>query len=295
MPGAAHRNRHRRHVHDFVAYDEVGASVRPRSCRRPGGTLTSVFEGVKTLSRSSRLGFTVHGTTVRLNAFFSAGENVCTCSQPPASATSITSPRRPSGHLQRPLFGSRLRSSHAGHRQIQAASTTPGPELSRSTKAIRVADRRVRDEASARMRSRSSSPRQPRTELRVAGFHRSLPDFGVSLSHRVAREWRNIERTSSAVIDAYIAPTVRRSSRLQRKRCSGPRARLPCHAVERRHRHRPSRPRSPAPDAAVRTRRRRDRRRALARILDRPNLIGIDMGGTSFDVSRSPRKARCRP
>ena len=45
----------------------------------------------------------------------------------------------------------------------------------------------------------------------------------VSLSHRVAREWREYERTSSAVIDAYTAPVVRRylerlESELQRAR-----------------------------------------------------------------------------
>ncbi len=37
----------------------------------------------------------------------------------------------------------------------------------------------------------------------------ALPDVSVSLSHRVAREWREYERTSSAIFDAYIALTVR--------------------------------------------------------------------------------------
>lgn len=36
------------------------------------------------------------------------------------------------------------------------------------------------------------------------------PEVHITLSHRVAREWREYERTSSAVVDAYTAPIVRR-------------------------------------------------------------------------------------
>lgn len=36
----------------------------------------------------------------------------------------------------------------------------------------------------------------------------ALPDISVSLSHQVAPEWREVERASSAVMDAYIAPVV---------------------------------------------------------------------------------------
>src|SRR5699024_4003628 len=35
-----------------------------------------------------------------------------------------------------------------------------------------------------------------------------LPNMSVSLSHEVVREWREYERTSTAVINAYIAPIV---------------------------------------------------------------------------------------
>ena len=38
----------------------------------------------------------------------------------------------------------------------------------------------------------------------------ALPDVSVSLSHEVAREWREYERASSAVMNAYIAPVVQR-------------------------------------------------------------------------------------
>lgn len=38
----------------------------------------------------------------------------------------------------------------------------------------------------------------------------ALPDVSLSLSHEVAREWREYERASSAVMSAYIAPVVQR-------------------------------------------------------------------------------------
>ncbi len=39
-------------------------------------------------------------------------------------------------------------------------------------------------------------------------FERTAPQMSLSLSHQVAREWREYERTSTAVINGYIAPIV---------------------------------------------------------------------------------------
>jgi N-methylhydantoinase A len=54
------------------------------------------------------------------------------------------------------------------------------------------------------------SYRNPAHELQceeiILGRH---PDVSVSLSHRIANEWREYERTSTTVINAAIAPTVR--------------------------------------------------------------------------------------
>jgi N-methylhydantoinase A len=37
-----------------------------------------------------------------------------------------------------------------------------------------------------------------------------LPDVQIVMSHRVSPEWREFERTSTTVTDAYLAPVVRR-------------------------------------------------------------------------------------
>lgn len=49
----------------------------------------------------------------------------------------------------------------------------------------------------------------PVHELRAREILKAaLPDVSVSLSHQVAPEWREVERASSTVMDAYVAPVV---------------------------------------------------------------------------------------
>ena len=156
--------------------------------------------------------------------------------------------------------------------------------------AVRAAAARVRDEGFGAVAvALLFSFLNPAHELRVEEILREeLDGVAISLSHRVAREWREYERTSSAVLEAYTAPVIRALPRAARSGAGAPGARGPAarDAVERRHHHRASR------RASGRSRRCSPARSAgrwalvaLARSLGRPNLIGIDMGGTSFDVS----------
>lgn len=49
----------------------------------------------------------------------------------------------------------------------------------------------------------------PAHELRAREILKAaLPDVSVSLSHQVAPEWREVERASSTVMDAYVAPVI---------------------------------------------------------------------------------------
>jgi N-methylhydantoinase A len=51
--------------------------------------------------------------------------------------------------------------------------------------------------------------RNPKHELECEGIiNKRHPDVSVSLSHRIANEWREYERTSTTVVNAAIAPTV---------------------------------------------------------------------------------------
>ena len=115
----------------------------------------------------------------------------------------------------------------------------------------------------------------------------ALPDVSVSLSHEIAREWREYERASSAVMSAYIAPVVQRylSSLQQQLLDMGMTPQV--HVMQssggvstaNSARKNPvfTLLSGPVGGTIAGT--------ALSAKTDRPNLICVDMGGTSFDLS----------
>ncbi len=132
------------------------------------------------------------------------------------------------------------------------------------------------------------SYRNPQHEHAVAAvLKRHAPDCSVSLSHRVAREWREYERTSTTIIDAYIRPALERHLDELRRglvtgghqpevllmRSSGglmPTANALLEPI--------SSLLSGPVGGAIAT-------RELAGRLELDEVLAIDMGGTSFDVT----------
>ena len=128
----------------------------------------------------------------------------------------------------------------------------------------------------------------PTHELRMREILAELaPDVAVTLSHELSREYREYERTSTAVLDAYVKPIVRRylsaledeltaggfTGRFLMTRSGGGAM------TARSAREQPvslilSGPAGGVIGAA-----------AFAELIDQPNLITIDMGGTSLDAS----------
>jgi N-methylhydantoinase A len=113
------------------------------------------------------------------------------------------------------------------------------------------------------------------------------PDVVVSLSHELSREYREYERTSTAVLDAYVKPIVRRYLTALQDRLadggfagrflmtrSGGGAMTVTAAREQPVSLILSGPAGGVIGAA-----------AFARLIGQPNLITIDMGGTSLDAS----------
>ena len=128
----------------------------------------------------------------------------------------------------------------------------------------------------------------PAHERRMGEILRQrCPDVEVSLSHELVREYREYERTSTTVIDAYVKPVVRGylehlrgelegggfSGRSLISRSGGgamtfeTAARRPAHLVL-------SGPAGGVVGAA-----------AFSVALHEPNMVTLDMGGTSLDVS----------
>jgi N-methylhydantoinase A len=128
----------------------------------------------------------------------------------------------------------------------------------------------------------------PRHEEKLAEtLSRVFPDVPLSLSHRICPEVREFERTSTTVLNAMLIPVIQRyltnlRRSLARLGLSAPvylvqsngGAALPDTAAEQPARLLLSGPSGGALAGEV-----------LAESLKQPNLIGVDMGGTSYDVS----------
>ena len=128
----------------------------------------------------------------------------------------------------------------------------------------------------------------PDHELAMEAVLREVvPDLEISLSHRLVREYREYERTSTTVIDAYTKPIVRRY--LERLRGSlgdagfggrflitrsGGGAMTVATAMEQPAHMVLSGPAAGVIGAA-----------AVGPLVGEPDLITIDMGGTSLDAS----------
>ncbi len=128
----------------------------------------------------------------------------------------------------------------------------------------------------------------PAHEERLAeALSEAFPDVPLSLSHVICPEVREFERTSTTVLNAMLVPVIQRYLNNLRRSLrdlglaapvylvqSNGGAALPETAAEQPARLLLSGPSGGALAGEV-----------LSRNLDEPNLIGVDMGGTSYDVS----------
>ena len=128
----------------------------------------------------------------------------------------------------------------------------------------------------------------PEHELQVAGaLRRRLPHVSISLSHQVVREWREYERTSTTVLNAYVAPTIERYlARLESKTAEAgwqqglhimqSNGGIMTAAAARQH---PIQSLFSGPVGGTMG------GAGLREQLNNDHLLCVDMGGTSFDVS----------
>ena len=128
----------------------------------------------------------------------------------------------------------------------------------------------------------------PEHEIQAGRILRAaLPGVSVSLSHEVAREWREYERASSAVMNAYISPVVQRYLESLEAELASRGMAATVHVMQSNGgiisasaaRRNPvfTLLSGPVGGTIAGT--------SLAARLSRQNLLCIDMGGTSFDLS----------
>jgi N-methylhydantoinase A len=114
-----------------------------------------------------------------------------------------------------------------------------------------------------------------------------VPGLSISLSHKIAREWREYERSSSAVLNAYIAPIVERYLTSLEGQVKERGLQKTLYVMQSNGgvmtassaRSLPIQTLLSGPVGGT------IGGQALSRALNRPNLLCVDMGGTSFDAS----------
>ena len=112
-------------------------------------------------------------------------------------------------------------------------------------------------------------------------------DVIISLSHEIAREWKEYERSSTVVMNAYIGPIVNNYLKKLEKDLLSSHYSKPLYVMQsnggvRRAKTAIQKPvhtllSGPVGGTIGGS--------ALSKIINRPNLICVDMGGTSFDMS----------
>ena len=132
------------------------------------------------------------------------------------------------------------------------------------------------------------SYKNPKNELRAAAIAREVaPDMYVTTSHETLPMWREFERFNTTVVGAYVGPVVsnyltKLKTRLEDAGFKGAMLMMlanglvqPVEKCIHRAVHLLDSGPAAAPSAAV----------YLGKLLNRENLLAVDMGGTSFDVS----------
>lgn len=278
---------------DFVVVDTVERRVwTGKTSTTPMNPEQGVLEGLEdVVSDLAQIAFIVHGTTVGLNAFLERkGTRVLLLmTRGVRDAYSIARHDRKELYALRYRKPARLVPRHDVHEVVErmrwdGAVDTPLDEASLEPVIEKI--RREGIEAVAVCLLHSYA--QPEHELRVRdALLRACPDLSVTVSHEVAREWREYERASTAVLNAYVAPRVERYLRSLESELERRGVAAPLHVMQSsggittaaRARAKPVQTLLSGPVGGT------IGGAALSRLTGRPNLLCVDMGGTSFDLS----------
>jgi len=277
---------------DLVAASTAGELETAKALTTPGhlasGVLAVLDDAVAT---ASDVEFFVHGTTAGLNALLErryAPIGLIT-TKGFRDVYEIGRANRPAMydlqyHRPPPLVPRRHRLEVVERMSAAGQTITPLDERSVNDAIDQLVAAGIASVAVVFLHSYRNPTHELECERIILGRH---PEVSVSLSHRIANEWREYERTSTTAVNAAIAPTVRTylaelESELGKRGITSS-----IHVMQSnggmttagRAREQPvntllSGPVGGAIAAAN-----------LARRAGSSSAIAIDMGGTSFDVS----------
>jgi N-methylhydantoinase A len=279
-----------------ILEEETGATHAVKTPTTPDDPSIGLAKGLKLASKSldfplSRVTALMHGTTIATNAVLQ---------QRLAKAALVTTAGfedvlEIGRHVRKDVYANRAeervllipRRRRFGLKERMRADgsieTEPRPDAIQE-----IIDQLVAAKPEAIAVTLLHAYANPEHEIRIAeAITQAMPGIPLSLSHRICPEVREFERTSTTVLNAMLVPVIQRYlTNLQRSMSdigltapiylvqSNGGAALPETAAEQPARLLLSGPSGGALAGEV-----------LSKALNEPNLIGVDMGGTSYDVS----------
>lgn len=277
---------------DLVAASAAGDIRTGKALTTPGSLSTGVMEVLDQVVESgSEVEFFVHGTTAGLNALLEhryAPIGLLTTSGF-RDVYEIGRANRPAMydlhyHRPPPLVPRRHRLEVVERMSPAGQVVTPLDEGSVANAIDHLAAEGITSVAVVLLHSYKNPAHELRCEEIIGSRH---PKISVSLSHRIANEWREYERTSTTAVNAAIAPTVRSYLGELEKRLGERGVTASVHIMQSnggmttaaRAREQPVNTLLSGPvGGAIAA-------SNLARRAGSSSAIAIDMGGTSFDVS----------
>jgi N-methylhydantoinase A len=278
---------------DFVVMDEEAqVTTAGKTSTTPANPELGVLEGLgQVVDDLAQIAFIVHGTTVGLNAFLERkGTRVLLLMTAGVrDAYSIARHDRKELYTLRYRKPKRLVARHDVFEVTERLRWDGSIDTAfdeSSLVPLVEAVRRERIEAVAVCLLHAYV--NPGHELRAREvLERECPGLSVTLSHEIAREWREYERASTAALNAYVAPRVESYLRNLEDELQDRGVGATLHVMQSnggittaaKARREPVQTLLSGPVGGT------IGGAALSRATDRPNLLCVDMGGTSFDLS----------
>jgi N-methylhydantoinase A len=278
---------------DFVVMDEEAqVTTAGKTSTTPASPEQGVLEGLgQVVDDLAQISFIVHGTTVGLNAFLERkGTRVLLLMTAGArDAYSIARHDRKELYTLRYRKPERLVPRHDVFEMTERLRWDGSLDTEFDESSLAPLVEAVRKEGiEAVAVCLLHAYVNPDHELRAREvLERECPGLSVTLSHEIAREWREYERASTAVLNAYVAPRVETYLRNLEDELHGRGVGATLHVMQSnggittaaKARREPVQTLLSGPVGGT------IGGAALSRATGRPNLLCVDMGGTSFDLS----------
>ena len=278
---------------DIVVDDTENNNIKTiKVLSTPDNPANAVFNGLKTNLDIENIDFIVHGTTVGLNAFLERKGSRVLLIMTKGISDSFTIARGDRKELYN------VRYSKPGtlvpRKDVFEVEERIMWDGSIKTKLnendlSKIAEIINKEDIKAISICFLHSYVNPKHEVQSRNFLSKLikEDVVISLSHEIAREWREYERASTAVMNSYIGPVTNNYLKSLQKQLEGSNYKKPLYIMQSNGGiiraesalKQPVKTLLSGPVGGT------IGGQALSKLIKRPNLICVDMGGTSFDMS----------